>query len=97
HFEAKFSGRYFGNAMSPYPVSTSCPCGPRSRADWRRMSRTWRAVQSGWRDQSKAARPAAWGAAAEGPLEGRRRHRLGNGSDGTRSGLGREELGREEL
>src|SRR5438552_15776294 len=86
-----------GSAIMPYPVSQSWPTGPRSRAAWRKASRTWFAVQSGWRDQHNAAKEAACGAAADVPENGRDRHKLANGTGATKSGLGQREFGPQEL
>jgi hypothetical protein len=59
--------------------------------------RTLPAVNSGWRDQKTAANPAACGAAADVPPNGSDRHELANGTGATRSGLGDDELGPQEL
>ena len=53
--------------------------------------------QSGCCDHTSAANPAACGAAADVPAKGRARHRLGNGTIATRSGLGTREFGPHEL
>src|SRR6516165_12067722 len=55
------------------------------------------AVQLGRLDHRTAANPAACGAAADVPANGRSRHRLGNGTVATKSGFGSREFGPHEL
>src|SRR5438874_2222167 len=88
---------HHGNRINPYPVSQSWPTGPRSTAAACKAALIPAALHVGCRDHHRAAKAAACGAAADVPENGRSRHRHGNGTTATKSGLGRREFGPHEL
>src|SRR5262249_57962465 len=53
--------------MSPNPLLLSKPVGPISRAVFSRLLYSWPVVRVGLFCKSRAATPAAWGAAADVP------------------------------
>jgi 4-amino-4-deoxy-L-arabinose transferase-like glycosyltransferase len=77
-----------GRWISPWPVSQGAEARSGGRAAARRAAPTWLALHPGRRDQTRAARAAACGAAADVPANGcSSRQAQGNGTAATRSGL----------
>src|SRR5262249_1529011 len=76
-----------GSRIKPWPVSQVGVSSELGRAALFRVSRICRGFQPVWRAQTRAARAAACGAAAEVPANGRGRQLLGKGTVATNSGF----------